>query len=336
MHAYIERVRNEIEVSAGQEKYLASALFYRMHKELKYEDHGEIELSKKQDFEEIQNKALNSISTSNNDVDVQEESLAWQVAILRDIAKDFYSRWEDVFEAGFFAEDQFTDGTPCVALEATCQKLNLDPTKIYTELLEVKHTLTHLCISCNTTMDELNQLWKFKKEIKDRAGENAFAMRRVESETQHTIMQKSIARLEKVVTQCMDGAKKLAGAEHLLWANAGTEIKSLIGALKGFLYCEYSKEPELVLDQWLDTVFPRTLEDGEYNSHWNGPLHHTITSRLSMASQCLVLHVIKHENSFEKRDQVMRQFIRESLELEKKRTLLENSRKELLKQQVQK
>ena len=92
MHQYIETVRNEIEAAAGQESYLASTLFLRMYKDFKYEDDGALKLHDKEGFEKIQHKAINVLGKKSS-FDIKEEILAWQVALLRDIAKDFYYWW---------------------------------------------------------------------------------------------------------------------------------------------------------------------------------------------------------------------------------------------------
>ncbi len=94
MHQYIETVRSEIEAGAGQESYLASALFLKMYKSFQYEDEGASKITDKDGFERIQNKAAISMN-SNQEFDLKDEILAWQAAILRDISKEFYGWWVD-------------------------------------------------------------------------------------------------------------------------------------------------------------------------------------------------------------------------------------------------
>ncbi len=129
MHQYIETVRNEIEIAAGQESYLASTLFLRMYRAFEYEDEGHLKITDKEGFERIQNKAVNSVS-GKYEFNVKDEVLSWQIGILRDIAKATYEWWIDYKDEKFRADNCFSDGESCIALEATCEKLGENPTDV--------------------------------------------------------------------------------------------------------------------------------------------------------------------------------------------------------------
>lgn len=314
MHRYIEKVRTKIEAVAGQETYLTSSLFLSLYDSLKYEDGGKNRLMAKKNYDEMQEKALH-ILKERKAFDLKQEVLSWQVAILRDIARDYYTRWTDYIDKKFFASAKFQDGITCVALEASCEKIGVDPTETYTAMLEVEHVLTRLNISCNSVTIETANLWKFASRSKTTMEEqNEFMKKRLKNETQSTLLYRSIEQLQEVSNRCRDNASKVAGADHLLWFFPHMELESLIHSLKGYLYCEYNANPELVLDSWVDTLFPQDMDNGMPNPNRHSPLHNLILSRLAQATRCLVLHTVSQQNSFEQRDQLIIGFMEKELE----------------------
>ena len=322
MHQYIETVRNEIEVAAAQESYLASTLFLRMYREFAYEDEGAWKITDKAGFEEIQNRAINTIS-KHREFDVKEEILAWQVAMLRDIAKQSYHWWIDYKDEKFRAPDNFSDGESCIRLEATCEKMGENPTDAYTELLEVELVLTRLCTTCNKSVIELDKYWQFKFHNKRKAPENSFVFKRIEAESRQTILYKSIETLKEVSERCASYGKKLAGADHLLWMHPHHLLESVIHMLNGFLNFEYIEDTDLSLSKWLDTLFPERLPDGTPNPNFQSGLHHKVIANLTQASQCMVQQTVKKKEVFAQRDEILRPYFYDALE-QVKRTELQN------------
>ena len=322
MHQYIETVRNEIEIAAAQESYLASTLFLRMYQDFAYEDEGTWKISDKEGFEKIQHKAVNCISKTRQ-YDVKEEILAWQVAMLRDVAKESYNWWIDYKDAKFRAEDFFSDGESCISLEATCEKLGENPTEAFTALLEVEFALTRLCTSCNKSVLELDKYWQFKFNNKKKAPDNSFMFKRIEAESKNTILFKSIELLEAVSQKCATYAKELAGSDHLLWINPHLFLESTIHILRGFLDFEYIEESDLAISKWLDQLFPKRLPSGQPNPNFQSGLHQKIIANLTQASQCMVQQTVKRKDVFTQRDEIMRPYFFEILE-KVKRIELEN------------
>ena len=313
MHQYIETVRNEIEAAAGQETYLASTLFLRMYKDFKYEDDGVLKLSNKEAYENVQNKAINSLGKTRG-YDEKEEILAWQVAILRDISKDFYNWWIDYKDEKFRADDHFSDGESCIALEASCEKLDQNPTDIYSALLEVEFILTRLCTSCNKTVLEIDNYWQFKFNNKKKAPLNKFMLKRIEAEGRQTIIFKSIQQLQEVSTKCREFGDRLAGSDHLLWMIPHHMLQSLIHSLKGFLFFEYVPDADLSLTNWLADLFPERLPDNQPNPTFQSALHRAVIANLSQATQCMVQQTVRKNNVFEQRDNIMRPYFYDALE----------------------
>jgi hypothetical protein len=313
MHQYIETVRNEIEIAAAQESYLASTLFLRMYKDFEYEDEGAWKITDKAGFEEVQNKAVNSIGKQ-KDFDIKEEILAYQIAMLRDVAKETYGWWIDYKDEKFRAPDYFSDGESCIALEATCEKLGENPTEAYTALLEVEFVLTRLCTACNKAVIELDKYWQFKYHNKKKAPQNSFIYKRIEAESKQKIIYKSIELLDEVSKNCETFAKQLAGASHLLWMNPHYFLESVIHILKGFLNFEYIENTDLSLSRWLDDLFPKRLPNGQPNPNYQSGLHHKIIANLTQATQCLVQQTVKRKDVFTQRDQVLCPYIYEALE----------------------
>ncbi|MCP4755386.1 MAG: hypothetical protein GY866_31365 [Proteobacteria bacterium] len=334
MHQYIETVRNEIEAAAAQEAYLASTLFLRIYKNFNYEDEGAWKITNKEGFEKIQHKAMNSIS-ANREFDVKEEILSWQIAILRDIAKEFYHWWIDYKDEKFRADDCFMDGESCIALEASCEKLNENPTEVFSSLLEVEFILTRLCTSCNTTVIEIDNYWQFKFKNKKKAPQNSFVFKRIEAESKQTIIYTSILELENVSKRCKTFARQLAGADHLLWMNPHHMLESLVCSLKGFLDFEYIEDADLSLSKWLDDLFPARLQSDHPNPTYQSGLHHKIIANLTQATQCMVQQTVRKNDVFTQRDEIMRPYIYEALEKVKMVELknLNDSRVEDLKEQ---
>lgn len=313
MHQYLESVRNEIEIGAGSESYLASTLFLRIFKNFQYEDDGVEKLTNKDSYEIIQNKVINIIAQQ-HEFDIKDEILAWQAGILRDIAKDFYGWWVDYKDEKFRADDCFNDGEACLAIEATCEKLGESPTDMYSAILEIELLLTRLCTSCNKTLVEIDKFWQFKYINNNRAGENLFMQKRIVSESKSTILHQSIRQVKEVAAICETNAKKLAGASYLLWATPKLMLDALTNALNAFLEFEYVEDADLELSNWLNKIFPKRLPDGQPNPIFQSGLHHQVIERLSQATQCLVQHTVRKINSFEKRDEILRPFIMEALE----------------------
>ena len=322
MHQYIETVRTEIEAAAYQESYLASTLFLRMYKEFEYEDEGAWKITDKQGFEKVQHKAINAISRQ-KEFDVKEEILAWQIAMLRDIAKESYKWWIDYKDEKFRADDHFSDGESCMALESTCEKLGENPTDAYTALLEVELVLTRLCTACNKSVIELDNYWQFKFHNKRKAPDNSFIFKRIEAESKQKIIYKSIQSLEEVSHRCKKYAEQLAGADHLLWMHPHYLLESVIHMLYGFLNFEYIEETDLSLSRWLDDLFPKRLPTGQPNPNYQSGLHKKIIANLTQASQCMVQQTVKRKNVFTQRDEILRPYFHETLE-KVKRVELEN------------
>lgn len=322
MHQYLETVRNQIENAAGQESYLASSLFLRIYQALKYEDEGICKLGDKEEYEKIQHQALNSLMNKDKRFNLEMEVLSWQVAILRDISHDFYNWWVSYKEDYLMAEDCFQDGESCIRLESSCEKLNLNPTEVFTFLLEVEYLLSRLQTCCNKVMFELHRFWRFKVTNGLKDPRNKFLNKRIESESKGMILSEGIEILEKVAQKCTENARLLAGADHLLWINPAQMLNALSHALKGFLTFEYQEDSELILNQWIDQLFPGRLPDGEPNPLYQGSLHHRVIANLGQAIQCLVQHSIRHNDAFRQRDDIMRPFIRETLENVKRTELI--------------
>lgn len=313
MHQYLENVRNEIENQAGQEAYLASVLFLKMYKSFHYEDEGAFKLNDKKGFEDTQNKAINSLNT-NQEFNLKDEILAWQAAILRDISKEFYSWWVDYKDEKFRAPDCFSDGEACMALEACCEKINENPTEIYSRLLEVELILTRLHTSCNKTLIEIDKFWQFKYKNKKKDAQNAFIQKRISSESKSTIIFDSIKNLQTLSKDCRRFAKQLAGKDYLMWINPHIMLESLIQSLNGFLNFEYIEDADLSLTNWLETLFPIRLIDDQPNPMYESGLHHRIIANLSQATQCLVQHTVNRTDAFAKRDIILKGYLADQLE----------------------
>ncbi|MBT4265965.1 MAG: hypothetical protein HOK67_06645 [Deltaproteobacteria bacterium] len=313
MHQYIETVRNEVEAAAGTESYLAGTLFLRIHRDLGYEDEGAWKITTKEDFENVQHKVMNSIGKS-RDFNLKDEILAWQIAILRDVGKEFYNWWIDYKDERFRADDCFRDGESCIALEASCEKLNENPTEVFTALLEVELILTRLATSCNTVVMQMDRFWQFKFKNRKKAPENNFTCKRIESESQQTILYKSVQTLKKISEMCKTFGKQLAGAEHLLWMIPHHMLESMIHALNQFLDFEYIEETDLALSKWLDDIFPERLPAGQPNPTYQNGLHHKVIANLTQATQCMVQQTVKKNDVFVQRDEIMRPYIQEVME----------------------
>lgn len=334
MHQFIETVRNEVEAAAANEAYLSSTLFLRIHRDLAYEDEGSLKLTTKEDFENVQHKVMNSIG-KNRDFDVKDEVLSWQIAILRDIAREFYYWWIDYKDERFRADDCFRDGESCIALEASCEKLDENPTDVFSTLLEVEFILTRLATSCNTVVTEIDRFWQFKYKNRKKAPENNFMFKRIEAESRHTILYESVQKLEEISKMCRTFGKQLAGADHLLWMVPHQSLQSLIHALNQFLDFEYIAETDLELLNWLDDIFPERLPDGTPNPTFQNGLHHRVIANLTQATQCMVQQTVKKNNVFAQRDEIMRPYFQEIMEKVKLVELqnLNANKKELIQEQ---
>lgn len=313
MHQYIETVRNEVEAAAGNESYLAGTLFLRMFRDLGYEDEGAWKITTKEDFENVQHKVMNCIGKK-REFNLKDEILSWQIAILRDIGKEFYHWWIDYKDERFRADDCFRDGESCIALEASCEKLNENPTEIFSALLEVEFILTRLTTSCNTVVMQMDRFWQFKHNNRKKAPENNFMFKRIEAESKQTILFESVQTLKKISKSCRTFGKQLAGADHLLWMIPSQMLESMIHALNQFLEFEYIEETDLALSKWLDDIFPERLPDGQPNPTYQNGLHHKVIANLTQATQCMVQQTVKKNDVFAQRDEIMRPYIQEIME----------------------
>jgi len=313
MHQYIETVRNEVEAAAGNESYLAGTLFLRMFRDLGYEDEGAWKISTKEDFENVQHKVTNSIGKK-REFNLKDEILSWQIAILRDISKEFYRWWIDYKDERFRADDCFRDGESCIALEASCEKLDENPTEIFSALLEVELILTRLTTSCNTVVLQMDRFWQFKYKNRKKAPENNFMFKRIESESRQTILYESVQTLKKISRTCRIFGKQLAGSDHLLWMIPAQMLESMIHALNQFLDFEYIEETDLALSKWLNDIFPERLSDGAPNPLYQNGLHHKVIANLTQATQCMVQQTVKKNDVFSQRDEIMRPYIQEIME----------------------
>lgn len=334
MHQYIETVRNEVEAAAGNESYLASTLFLRMQRDMGYEDERSAKITTKEDFENVQHKVMNSIG-KNRDFDVKDEVLSWQIAILRDIAKEFYYWWIDYKDERFRADDCFRDGESCIALEASCEKLDANPTEVFSTLLEVELILTRLATSCNTVVTEMDRFWQFKYKNRQKAPENNFMFKRIEAESKQTLLYESVRKLEEISATCRVFGKQLAGADHLLWMVPHQMLQSLIHALNQFLDFEYIQETDLELLNWLDDIFPERLADNTPNPTFQNGLHHKVIANLTQATQAMVQQMVKKNDVFAQRDEIMRPYFQEIMEKVKQIELqnLNANRDEMLQEQ---
>lgn len=313
MHQFIETVRNEVEAAAGAESYLASTLFLRMHRNLGYEDEGAWEPASKEDFENVQHKVMNCIG-KNHEFDVKDEVLSWQIAILRDIAREFYYWWIDYKDDRFRADDCFRDGESCIALEASCEKLDENPTEVFSALLEVELILTRLATSCNSVVIEMDRFWQFKFKNRKKDPKNDFIFKRIEAESRQTTLYESVIKLQEISKMCRSFGKQLAGAEHLLWMVPHQMLESLIHALNQFLSFEYIQDTDLELMRWLDDIFPERLPDGQPNPTYQNGLHHKVIANLTQATQCMVQQTVRKNDVFAQRDEIMRPYILEIME----------------------
>lgn len=312
MHRYLESVRSDIEKKSGEDSYLSSSLFLRIYKEIQYEDEGKRILKTKKEFEAIRDQSINAIMQSKN-WNLKDEILSWQVAVLRDITKEFYTRWDDYIETKFMASDVLENGNTGTALEASCEVFGVNPEEVYTVISEVRHLLTRLCVSSNFILQELSKYWVFKHRILGSHEENEFAQKRVKSESINTIMSDCIERLKEITTYCMIFPKHFSGSRYLLWMNAINELNSLNTSLSAFLECKYHEQTELILNEWVENIFPTNLLDGSVNPLKNSSFHLQVVRKMTQATNFLVEYVCKKRDSFKERDMVMHPFLKESL-----------------------
>ncbi len=321
MHQYLEMVRNEIESAAGQEKYLASALFLKVFREVPYEDDGDFELTDKAGFEEIQNRVTN-ILRSPSDFDPKEELLSWQIAVLRQMARDFYNIWVDYKDERFGASDIFSDGESCMSLEASLEKINEDPTENYSAILEIEQTLTKLATSPTQFVTELDKFWSFKGAISSKGdGVTAFTQKRIDLEKNGTMIAAVVRGMKEVSNRCERNARQLPGAHHLLWINAHILVESFTNAFESFLEFEYLDNIELSLHHWLDTLFPQRMIANLPNPLHQSPTHHGIIANLTQATQCMVQYVAHGNQAFDQRDEIIVPHVLEALERVKRISL---------------
>jgi hypothetical protein len=323
-----------VEAAAGDESYLASTLFLRIHRKLDYEDEGAWKIATKEDFENIQHKVMNCLGKK-CEFNLKDEVLSWQIAILRDIGKEFYYWWIDYKDQRFRADDCFRDGESCIALEASCEKLGANPTEVYSTLLEVELVLTRLTTSCNTIATEMDRFWQFKYNNREKAPENNFMFKRIEAESRQTLLYESVRTLEKVSDMCRTFGKQLAGSDHLLWMVPYQMLLSLIHSLNQFLRFEYIRDTDLELLKWLDDIFPERLPDGQPNPTYQNGLHQKVIANLTQATQCMVQQTVKKNDVFAQRDEIMRPYIQEIMEKVKQVELqnLNSNQDQLLREQ---
>ena len=321
MHQYLEMVRNEIEAAAGQEQYLASALFLKVYREVPYEDDGDNQLQDKAGFEELQNRVTN-VLRGKTEFDPKEELLSWQIGVLRQMARDFFNIWVDYKDERFGASDIFSDGENCMALEASLEKINEDPTENFSAILEIEQTLTKLATSPTQFVTELDKYWSFKGAITSKGDSlNAFTQKRIDLEKSATMIAGVVRGMKDVSDRCQRNARQLPGAHHLLWINAHILVESFTNAIESFLEFEYLDNIELSLHHWLDSLFPQRMIANLPNPLHQSPTHHGIIANLTQATQCMVQYVSHGNDAFEQRDEIIVPHFIEALERVKRISL---------------
>ncbi len=321
MHQYLENVRLEIEAAAGQESYLASSLFYRLYTELPYEDDGAKALVDTEGYEAVRNKVVNILSKK-EEFSIRQEVLSWQAGVLRHMARDFHHLWVDYKEDHFSADDFFSDGETCIALEASCDRIHEDPTENYTAILEVERSLAKLATCPNSLTVELDRFWSFKAGLLSQGeGISSFAEKRIQVERSNTLLAAILRTMEEVSARCNRNARQLAGAHHLLWGNAHHLLEGCLQALRSFLEFEQLENLELSLSHWLDQLFPKKLNRNLPNPLYMSSTHQEVIARLTQATQCMVQLIAYGNDAFAQRDQILIPHFIDALERVKKLSL---------------
>ena len=65
---------------------------------------------------------------------------------------------------------------------------------------------------------------------------------------------------------------------------------------------------------WLDDIFPARLSDGQPNPSFQNGLHHRVIANLTQATQAMVQQMVRKNNVFVQRDEIMRPYIQEIME----------------------
>jgi len=323
MHQYIEAVRTETESAAGAESYLSAHLFLRMQKEFGFEDDGDRRLESRDDYELIQHQAINCLKATHA-FDPAEETLAWQGALLRHTTLSMYHWWLEYKNSKFQGPDFFADGDGCMAIESACERAGLNPTESFTWILEIEHLLVKLCTGPDKIMLEQEKFWAFR-ETNLSGGENPFSVMRVKSERESLTLSKVVGVFKEVIGHFRQNAKKVAGAHHLLWMNAVTELQSMSEMFVAFVDYKGGENVEASLSPWLDSLFPARLSDGTPNPLFQSELHHQVIVRMTQATQMMVQHVLKKLPVFQQRDEVMVPFVLDRLEAIKRTCLVATS-----------
>lgn len=320
MHQYIEAVRTELEIAAGAESYLAGALFMRLQNSLAYEDDGEERLHNRDGYELVQHKAINCLK-SPHELDLNQEVLSWQAALLRHGTKEFYHWWIQYKNQKFQGPDFFADGEGCMAIESACEKIGGNPTENFTLILEIEHLLVKLTTGPGKMLNELKRFWEFKR-VNQTAQTNPFTVKRIQVEQAGTQIAKINGVFLEIAERFERNGKKVAGAHHLMWMNAALELKAMSTFLSAFLDYQPSENLEAGLSGWINSLFPARLKDNTPNPLCQSELHHQVNLKLTQATQMMLLHVLKKEPVFEQRDQIMIPFVLEQLEAIKRTSLL--------------
>ena len=321
MHQFLESVRNEIEAAAGQEAYLASALFTRIYKAMPYEDDGKTQLTDKEGFEEVQNRIINILHQP-QDFKISDEFLSWQAAVLRHLARDFHHYWVEYKQDEFSKDDIFADGESCMALEASCERIKEDPTENYAALLEVERLFAKLATCPNEMITELERFWNFKAQITAQGeGINPFTEKRIAVERNQSLLAAGLRSLHTVSERCNRNARQLAGGHHLLWINAHILLEGFIQALDSFLEFEKLDNLELSLNHWLDLIFPARMKNRLPNRLYMSSTHQEVIARFTQATQCMVQTIVHGKNAFAHRDQIIIPHILEAMERVKRLSL---------------
>ncbi|MDT8446745.1 MAG: hypothetical protein RRB13_07600 [bacterium] len=319
MHQYIESVRSETEAASGPESYLAGALFMRLQQAFEYEDDGENRLESRDGYELVQHKAINCLK-GRHEFKIADEVLSWQASLLRHVTHELYDWWIQYKNDKFQAPSFFADGQGCMAIEAACEKIGLNPTEEFTQVLEVEHLLVKLTTGPNKMLLELKRFWEFKWSNKE-AKTSPFTAKRIEAERSHVTLAKIAKVLDDIADRFAGHARRQAGGHHLMWINAATELRALTALLKGFLDFEHHENLESSLSQWIDGLFPNRLADGTPNPLFQSELHHEVVQKMTQATQVLVNFLLRKDDSFTRRDEIMVPFVLEKLEAIKRTCL---------------
>ncbi len=335
MHQFFESLRDEIETLSGTESYLASFPFFYIYQYLKYEDHGEVKYTSKESLENLKHK-VSAILSARIPFNLKEELLSWQGAILRHITKNLYLWWIDYKKQYFMQPSFFTDGTSCLALEASCEKINVSPTQVYTSVLEIENLLIKLCTSPNKSIHELAYFRHFKMQL-SHLKQNEFTEKRKQAERKRTQLGQCISLFQKVSGEFHTLAAQLAGEDHLLWKTPASIIDASTELLEKFFdFNEQTNNLEGEFATWFSSLFPLKLANGDPNFFYESPLQNDIRKKLTIASNLLFDYTIQQQyDVFDQRNKIMIEHICNNMDKIIKEILVQNSLEQGLTKQDQ-